>query len=276
MKASVTEFDRLALDNNNYPLVRVGDAREATITNLTAGGSIALQPGTKFVRIATDTALTVDVGGGVTQFMPANTVDLFHVVKGGTVVIAPIGAGQVPSTAQGIKPGNPTYFGFKLEDTSYATPTDMYSLVNPAGSGKVIIVRSFTMGMQSTTATLVKIRWFKRAALNTGGTYTAPGIIKYDSNDAAPVGVFKAWTSAPTINDNPGPIGYQQISTSALTGGPFVTNMTSTIGGTTATNSVDLAEPITLRPGEEMAINFNGVALPGGAVFSPAAVWAEN
>ncbi len=177
---------------------------------------------------------------------------------------------------QTFSPGATSYIAIGLELSGYATPTDLFSLVNPAGSGKVLQARLFIVSFQSTTATLSKLRWFKRASLNTGGSPTLITPAKYDSTDPAPVGVVQAYTAAPTIVDSTAPLlAYQQALSAATTAAPANTSLSAVAAN--ATNiGIDMAEPVTLRAGEELTFNFNGVALPLGTVMTPIIQWTEQ
>ncbi len=177
---------------------------------------------------------------------------------------------------QGFVPGAPTYVAIGLELTGYATPTDLFSIVNPVGSGKVLQVRVFTVLMQSTTATLVKCRWYKRMSLNTGGSPVAITPAKNDTTDDAPVGIVQAYTAAPTIVDSSAPlIAYQQLLTAAVTAAPATANI-GAYAGSPVSMAVDMIEPTTIRPGQEFVFNFNSVGLPALSVLTPIIQWTEQ
>lgn len=89
MHTTITEYNALAIDANGVKELEIGDVRQRRCTSLTAVGSVTLRPGTRFVRVATDTSITFDpTGVTVGDLIPANTVSLLSVIGGTTVVVA--------------------------------------------------------------------------------------------------------------------------------------------------------------------------------------------
>lgn len=221
-------------------------------------------------RVLTDGAGRLLVSGGSgAAGAPSGNVQSIQGVSGGTPVPG------ILQNRQGISAGAASYQAFGLELSPYATPTDLFSLLNPAASGKTLYVRLFNILIQSTTATLLKFRFYKRTSPNTGGAPAALSIAKFNSNDAAAVGVPKAYTSAPVIVDNTTTlIGYQQVSTAGLTGAPGGASLGSQLP-TSGSPLADIMEPLLLLPGEELVLNMAGQAMPSGAAFTPIFTWAE-
>lgn len=187
-------------------------------------------------------------------------------------------ARTVLRNGQKIQAGAPTYLAIATvaNGSLYATPTDLVGLRNPAASGKVIQVRVFTMFVQSTSGTLITLKWYKRSSLDTGGTPITATAAKLDSNDAAPVGVVQYYSAAPTIVDStPTPVAYQQGLTTATTAAPAAFAVTSP-AAMAVNESVDLGEPVTLREGEELDVNFGGAALPSGLTYVLGVQWTES
>ena len=88
MITSVTQFDEYPRDEQNQklPVGRLGSSN----TNLTATGNVVMGVSTTYIRIATDTAVYVDIGATATSadlWMPANSVEYFGVRPGDTVYI---------------------------------------------------------------------------------------------------------------------------------------------------------------------------------------------
>lgn len=89
MLLTITEYAGLATDDrgNVLPMGR----RKIASTGKTAAATHAPSAQTTFVRIATDTAVQIDMAGGETaagsEYLPANTVEFFSVVGGVTLDI---------------------------------------------------------------------------------------------------------------------------------------------------------------------------------------------
>lgn len=180
----------------------------------------------------------------------------------------------VLANKQGLVAGNPTFSAFLSGYTAYATPTDMVAIRGVAG--KVISIRNFGLMCGATAATLVTFFWYRRAALNTGGTTTLIPPAKYDSRDAPAAAPF-VYTTAPAITDAAAPlIGFSNNSMNANTAAksPFL------LLGQAVTNvvnvDIDLGKPLTVLENEELVLNFNGAALPAGFTSTAMLQWAES
>lgn len=77
MIVTINQFSKLARDQQgNYVPLGAGVSGNQTLT--AAGAATALNAGTKVVRIATDTAIKIDVFGASTDaYMPAGTSEYF-------------------------------------------------------------------------------------------------------------------------------------------------------------------------------------------------------
>lgn len=91
MLVTLTQFAALAQDQDGNVLP-LGENRLACQALTAAGSFTALQSGARFVRIATDTAIQLDIAGGSTttadEFFPANSVEYIAVHGGETLTIA--------------------------------------------------------------------------------------------------------------------------------------------------------------------------------------------
>lgn len=91
MKVSLTQFRALARDANGNP-IPVGEDRLACEVITAAGAFAALRADTEFVRLATDTAIQMDISGAATtaadELFPANSVEFIHVAGGETLTVA--------------------------------------------------------------------------------------------------------------------------------------------------------------------------------------------
>ena len=91
MLVTITEFSRMARDDNGNPLY-LGEGRIGCQARTSAGAFSALNDATTFVRLATDTALQMDFAGGVTssvdELIPAGSVEYLSVRGGETFTIA--------------------------------------------------------------------------------------------------------------------------------------------------------------------------------------------
>lgn len=179
-----------------------------------------------------------------------------------------------PRGLAGFQPNGRSFYAFREPYVAYATPTDMLSLRNPAGSGKIILPRVMSLLCGSTAAALMKFYWYRRTALNTGGTPTDIVPVKYDSALAVAAGVPRVYGAGPVIVDAASPINVLLASTTALAAAP--TNFNSSGGSFGwSLNAMDFATPLVLHPGEEIAMNLAGAALPAGFTSIAQLSWIE-
>ena len=91
MLVTISEFSQLATDQNGN-ILPLGQRRTACQARTSAGAFTALGAGTRFVRVATDTAIQLDILGGSTtsadELFPANSVEYLAVRGGETLTIA--------------------------------------------------------------------------------------------------------------------------------------------------------------------------------------------
>lgn len=91
MKITITEYQRMAKDENGRD-VPVGDNYLAHQTLTAVGAATALNAATRLIRLATDTAVTVDVAsaGASSELLPANAVEYFKVSGGQVLTFAAV------------------------------------------------------------------------------------------------------------------------------------------------------------------------------------------
>lgn len=90
MIVTITQFSQLAKDGNGN-VIPLGEIRTACEARTSAGAFTTLKSSTRFVRIATDTAIRLDIAGGTTDtadelFPPG--VEYISVRGGETLTIA--------------------------------------------------------------------------------------------------------------------------------------------------------------------------------------------
>lgn len=180
------------------------------------------------------------------------------------------------SRVNGLNPNLRTYYAISEGYAAYATPQDMFSLINPAGSNVLVIPRIHSLLAQSTAATLLKFYWRRRSAINTGGTPTDITPVPYDSgNPIAPQAIARLYGAAPTTSGAAPIVNYLQLSTAVTTAAPANVNSSGGSYGWALNNS-DFAHPLILRPGEELALNLAGAALPAGFTSVAQVSWMEK
>lgn len=85
MLVTITQFERQARDANGN-LLYVGEGRIACEARTSAGSFTEFDTRTKFIRIATDTSIQMDIAGGATtsadELFPAGSIEYLG-VKGG-------------------------------------------------------------------------------------------------------------------------------------------------------------------------------------------------
>lgn len=93
MLVTITEFSKLAQDANGE-CVYLGDDRIGCQSRTAAGAFTALSARTRFIRIATDTAIQMDITGSATsgtdELFPANSVEYIAVKGGETLTFATV------------------------------------------------------------------------------------------------------------------------------------------------------------------------------------------
>lgn len=141
---------------------------------------------------------------------------------------------------------------------SPANPTDLITISNPVGSGKIVKVRQIVISALASSTITLGLQILRRLSLNSGGTSTTPTLNTFDTANDAAVSVLNFYTVNPTLND---------ATTRALDGGRLIA--TSGSG-----NNLDREfwqfgwlndQPPIIRPGELVALNFGGTSIQSGA-----------
>ena len=165
----------------------------------------------------------------------------------------------------------PTYSGVVAAYSPYTTATDMAVLQNPASSTVMLKVARVLVSGNATSVALLPIYLYKRSALNTGGTSASITDTAHDSNDAASTGNMLSYSAAPTLNGT----------------GTIIRALDIILAGGTPTGStppvyewkfgeVGGEKQLHLRPGEQLSINNNSRAVPGGASLYFTIEWTET
>jgi hypothetical protein len=169
--------------------------------------------------------------------------------------------------------GSKATYTYTISATApYATPQDW--VVLRGSSTKTIKVVHIEYSGVATAATAGNIILIKKHTIaNTGGTSTNPAVIKHDSNDGAATALILLYTVAPTTDATA-----TIWKTVRLTYG-----LVAAAAGTWAQDRYvyDYAgepyEPMTLRGvAQELAFNFNGVAIPAGGVYDLSITFTEE
>jgi len=165
----------------------------------------------------------------------------------------------------------PTYAGCVTAYTPYATAQDVAVLFNPANSNTIIKVSRILVSGTATAAATLPLYLYFRSALNTGGTSTAINGNIYDSNDPASLGTLYSYSVLPTNNGTA-----RLIRSNVL----ILANATTPTGAapplvTWEFGNLGNCRQPHIRPGQCLALNLNGIAIPGGTSFYTTIEWSE-
>lgn len=150
-----------------------------------------------------------------------------------------------------------------------ATPTDLVTL-NGVGNRTLRLLAVIVDGLQ-TTAGINKFFLIKRSTLDTGGTFVADPIVVHDSNELVSAAVFGHWTANPAALGTA--IGNVRVN-NLLNPAPASLVVADKLIWTFENLN---AEEVTLRTAtEQLALNFNGAALPAGLTLNVTFVWTEE
>ena len=158
--------------------------------------------------------------------------------------------------------------------TPAATPTDLFIIGGSAT--KVIRILDIRINGTATALTIADFFLIKRSTANSAGTFVASTLIPNDANDAAATATVGHYTANPTTGTAVGNVSRAKITL------PIATSPISDISQNllpSAGYGVGFtSKPITLRgTAQQLAINFNGVALPAGsASWYCSVTWTED
>jgi hypothetical protein len=196
----------------------------------------------------------------------------FKMMQGGTAFTDASSNDSAPVRMEIVGCSKATYTYTISATAPYATPTDWVVLRGSAT--KLIKIMRIEYSGVATAATAGNIILIKKHTIaNTAGTSTTPAFIKHDSNDGAGTGVILLYSVAPTIDASA--VIWKTVR---LTYG-----LVAAAAGTWAQDryvydySAEAHEPMTLRGvAQELAFNFNSVAIPGGGVYDLSVTWSEE
>ena len=150
-----------------------------------------------------------------------------------------------------------------------ATPTDMVVLTGVAN--KTIRIIGIIVEGTQTTAGINKFFLIKRSTVDTTGTFVADTAVPHDSKDLASLASFGHYTA------NPGALG-------TAVGNVRVANLLNPAPASVVPSDKIIwlfdsinAEELVLRSAtEQLALNFNGAALPAGLTLNVTFIWIEE
>lgn len=165
-----------------------------------------------------------------------------------------------------------SYFAFGMDYAAYATPTDMLTIQGSAT--KIIRINNALMRIGSTGGSLQKLHFIKRTAANTGGTFAAQTAKLLDSGSPAATAVVNLYSVIPAGLGAGVTLAVAPVVTTVLTAAPAIFSMGSHIS---AASAVTTTTPVVLRGASEwLALNWAGVALPGGFLAHWEISWTES
>jgi hypothetical protein len=197
---------------------------------------------------------------------------LLKAIQGGKIFTDAGGDDSAPIRAE-ITPNTKATYTYTISATApYATPTDWVVLRGSATTlVKVVHIEYSGVATAATAGNIILIK--KHTVANTGGTSTTPAFIKHDSGDGAGTAVILLYSVAPTIDATA-----TIWKTVRLTYG-----LVAAAAGTWAQDryvwdhGASPFEPMVLRGvAQELAFNFNSVAIPSGGVYDLSVTWTEE
>ena len=192
------------------------------------------------------------------------------VLQGGKSSTDAFGNPTSPVRAESAGSSKATYTYLITATAPYATPTD-WVVLRGSATKTVKVVRTSFVGF-ATAATNILYTYKTHTIANTAGTSTNPVAIKRDSSDAAPTATLLLYSAAPTID------------ATAVIAENIWTQLAVTMGAATALPTpvvhdygLGPYEPWVLHGvAQEFAINFAGVAVPAGALYTYELTWTEE
>jgi hypothetical protein len=162
----------------------------------------------------------------------------------------------------------PTYSAAVTGFTPVANATDYLSIGNPSGSNLIVKVTHINVSGIATAGAAVTLQVIKRSTLDTGGTPTALTAVPYDSKDVAATAVVNTYAANPTLGTTVGTLKstYWGVGTSGSTN----------IQEQTYDFATKPTKAITLRAGECIALNANGVSPGAGSLYNIDIEWTEE
>ncbi len=159
-----------------------------------------------------------------------------------------------------VHPGYKTYSATTANFTPAATPTDLCVLTGHASN--TVKVLDARIGGTATASTVVDIFLVRRSTADTLGTFVAATVVPHDVVDTSVGPVLGHYTANPTLGSLVGNLTHRKVTFPI--GATAVSNVNEPLLPTLFPSAA--SKPIVLRgPAAQLAINFNGAALPAGA-----------
>jgi hypothetical protein len=181
------------------------------------------------------------------------------------------GVGGVNSYSQqlsNIEGRKPTYRGGIIALATMATPQDIITLTgSPLVVARLLMVEVW-IGATAAAAFEFQLRF--NSAASTGGTSTVPVAVSADPADPAASCALAAYTVQSTPGTAVGIIAAGRASGPILAGAGSVTPLVWWFGGNN-----DKC-PVLRTAAQQIALNGNGAALPGGMLISCRYTWSEE
>jgi hypothetical protein len=217
-------------------------------------------------------ASQLDSGGIPTGSVKVPGVTALKAIQGGAVYTDTLGDDSAPIRSEAASSSKATYTYTISATAPYATPTDWVVLRGSATKTvKVVRIEYSGVATAATAGNVVFIK--KHTVANTAGTSTTPAFIKHDSSDGAGTAVILLYSAAPTIDATA-----TTWKTVRITYG-----LVAAAAGTWAQDRYvweygqEPYEPMVLRGvAQELAFNYNSVAIPSGGVFDLSVTWVEE
>ncbi|HXA22762.1 MAG TPA: hypothetical protein VNW90_10705 [Acetobacteraceae bacterium] len=173
--------------------------------------------------------------------------------------------GQQYADIEGRKP---TYRGGILALAPPATPQDFFTLTgSPLVVARLLMVEVW-IGATAAAAMELALRF--NSIANTGGTATVPVAVSADPADAAAACALAAYTVAPTPGTSLGIIAAGRAC------GPILAGAGSSYPLVWEFGVQNDKAPVLRTAAQQIALNGNGAALPGGILFSVRFTWSEE
>lgn len=147
------------------------------------------------------------------------------------------------------------------------TVSDVFTL----NGSNIRTVRILKMGitLKQTTSAVLSVALLKRSTANSGGSFSNPTIVVFDTSNQNPTSVVTAYAKPPTLGNLVGIVNSFFINSSSdtsIASENFISDFT------TAPTT-----PLVLRGvNESISWNLNGIALPTGLAVSAFILWTEE
>ena len=239
---------------------------QASPLSLTTAGELRINGTVSQATAASLNATVVgNVASGATDF--GNGVKISGVYSAAVPVLSAGSRGDIQIDARGavwttpLDGSHATYSATILALAPAAAATDIFTITG-SGTKTIRVTRVAVSGTQ-TTQSIRNFVLIKRSTADTAGTLSAPTMVAYDSNDAAATAVVAAYTANPTLGTAVGIMYSRKIWIGVAVPSGSVSPAPGTDGA--MFEAVRPAKAIVLRGiAQQLAVNLNGVTIPGG------------